>query len=102
MHGKTVQSVWTSLVNVERNPNAITLGELQRMTHYLLKFHSLYTYHLKTIEFFLKVFTEFLEFSDKIYVITVKGLEPATQPRLVLKTRMLPQYQQDTCETQDL
>ena len=35
----------------------------------------------------------------KIFVITVKGLEPVT---LVLETRMLPQCQQDTCERRDL
>ena len=31
-----------------------------------------------TFEFSLNVFTEFAEFSDKIFVITAKGLEPAT------------------------
>ena len=51
------------------------------------------------IEFSLYVSTEF---SDKIFVITVKGLEPATQPPLVRKTRILPQHHQDTCERQDL
>ena len=35
------------------------------------------------MEFFLNVFTEFAEFSDKKFVITLKGLEPATQPPLV-------------------
>ena len=30
-----------------------------------------------SIEFSLNVFTEFDEFSDKIFVTTVKGLEPA-------------------------
>ena len=35
------------------------------------------------IEFSLNVFTEFAEFSDKIFAITVKGLKPATQPPLV-------------------
>ena len=34
--------------------------------------------------------------------MTLKGLEPATQPPLVLETRMLPQRQQDTCERLDL
>ena len=37
-----------------------------------------------------------------IFVITLKGLEPAIQPPLALETRMLPQCQQDTCEWQDL
>ena len=32
---------------------------------------------IKTIEFFQNVFTEFAEFSGKIFIITVKGLEPA-------------------------
>ena len=30
------------------------------------------------MEFFLNVFTEFAEFSDKKIVITVRGLKPAT------------------------
>ena len=30
------------------------------------------------MEFFLNVFTEFIEFSDKIFAIAVKGLEPPT------------------------
>ena len=34
----------------------------------------------KTVEFFLNVFNEFTEFSDKKIVITVKGFKPATQP----------------------
>ena len=38
----------------------------------------------------------------KIFVITVKGLKPATQPPLVLETMMLSQHQQDTHERQDL
>ena len=54
------------------------------------------------MEFFLNVFTEFSEFSDKKIVITIKVLKPATRPPLVLETRMLPQRQQDTCERQDL
>ena len=33
-------------------------------------------------EFSLNVFTEFAEFSEKIFVITVKGLKPATRPPL--------------------
>ena len=37
----------------------------------------------------------------KILVIKVKGLEPVTQPPLAT-TKMLPQYQQDKCERQDL
>ena len=44
-------------------------------------------------------------FSDSVtetLVITVKGLEPATQPPPVLETRMLPQRQQDTCQRQEL
>ena len=46
------------------------------------------------MEFFLNVS---LNSVTKIFVITVKELEPATRPRLVRKTRMLPQHQQDTC-----
>ena len=47
---------------------------------------------------FPKCFTGFAEFSDKkTFVITVKGLEPATQSPLVWETRKLPQHQQDTC-----
>ena len=42
--------------------------------------------YIKIIEIFLYVFTDFTEFSDGIFVITV--LEP----------RMLPYCQQDTCE----
>ena len=53
-------------------------------------------------EFFLNIFTEFAEFSNKIFVITVKLLESATQQPLVLEARMLSQHQQDTCENQDL
>ena len=45
------------------------------------------------MEFFLNVFTEFIAFSDKQIVNTVKGFEPATQPSLWLETMMLP----DTC-----
>ena len=33
---------------------------------------------LMTSEFFLNVFTKFADFSDKIFVITVNGLEPTT------------------------
>ena len=51
------------------------------------------------MEFSLNVFIEFGEFSDKIFFITVKGLEPATS---CVKERMLPQCQQDTCEKQEL
>ena len=51
----------------------------------------------ESIEFSLNVFTKFAEFSDKIFVITVKGLKPDTQPPLALETRVLPQCQQDTC-----
>ena len=36
-----------------------------------------------------------LDSVTKIFVITVKGLKPATQPPLVCET--VPQYQQDTC-----
>ena len=43
----------------------------------------------------------FTEFSDKKFM-TLKGLQPATQPPLVLETRMLLQHQQDTCERLDL
>ena len=32
----------------------------------------------RTLEFFLNVFNRFSEFADKIFIITVKGLEPAT------------------------
>ena len=53
------------------------------------------------MEFFQMFFTEFSKFSDKKFM-TLKGLEPATQPPLVLETSMLPQCQQDTCERQDL
>ena len=35
------------------------------------------------IEFSLNVSTEFVECSDKIFIITVKGFEPATQLPLV-------------------
>ena len=38
----------------------------------------------------------------KIFVITLKGLEPVIPPPLVQETSMLPQYEQDTCETQGL
>ena len=41
-------------------------------------------------------FTEFSEFSDK-NIVTLKGLEPATQPPLVSETSMLPQRQPDMC-----
>ena len=37
----------------------------------------------RAIEFSPNVFTEFAEFSAKIFVITVKGLKPATQSPLV-------------------
>ena len=43
---------------------------------------------LSTVDFSLNAFTEFAEFSDKIFVIT--------------ETRMLPQCQQDRYERQDL
>ena len=46
-------------------------------------------------------FTEFAEISDNKFM-TLKGLEPATQPPLVSETSMLPQRHQDTCERQDL
>ena len=46
-------------------------------------------------------FTEFSEFSDE-KKLTLKGLEPATQPPLVYNTRMLPQRQEDICERLDL
>ena len=32
----------------------------------------------ESLEFFLNVFTEFAEFSDKIFFIELKGFEPAT------------------------
>ena len=47
---------------------------------------------MQTMEIFLNVSLN----SAKIFVITVKGLEPTTQPPLVWETRMLPQCQQDT------
>ena len=46
------------------------------------------------IGFFYKCFTEF---SEKSFVISTKGLEPATQPPLVRETRLLAQRQQDAC-----
>ena len=55
-----------------------------------------------TFQFSLNVFIEFSDFSHKIFVIAVKGLEPATQPSFALGTSMLPQRQQDTCERQDI
>ena len=45
---------------------------------------------------------EFFLNDKKKSVITLKGLEPATQPPLVSETRMLPEHQQDTYERQDL
>ena len=54
------------------------------------------------MEFFLNVFSEFAEFSDKIFVIRVKGFELATQPPFMQETSMLPQRQLDTCERQKL
>ena len=54
------------------------------------------------IQFSLNVFTEFGDFSDKIVIIILKGLEHATQLPLVLETRMLPQCQQDVLETGSL
>ena len=56
----------------------------------------------KPMEFFLNVLTDFSEFSDEKVIITIKGLQPATQPSLVSETRMLPQHQQYTCDRQDL
>ena len=37
----------------------------------------------RTMEFILNVLTEFAEFSDKIFVITVKGLEPLPNRHLL-------------------
>ena len=44
---------------------------------------NLFAYHFvpimnSTMEFFLNVFTEFSKFNDKIFVLTIKGLEPDT------------------------
>ena len=50
-----------------------------------------------SMEFFMNVFTEF---SEKIFVITVKGLEPATS--CVRDQDATSLHQQDTCEKQDL
>ena len=52
------------------------------------------------MELFLNVYSEFAEFNDKIFAITIKGFEPATQPPLVWETSMLPQNQHNTCEGQ--
>ena len=48
---------------------------------------------LKLLEFFLNVSLNSANSVTKIFVITVKGLKPATQPPTVLETRMLPQHQ---------
>ena len=48
------------------------------------------------MEIFLNVSLNLLNSVTKIFVITVKELEPTTQPPLVWETRMLPQCQQDT------
>ena len=53
------------------------------------------------MEFFLNIFTKFAGFSDKIFVITVKGFKPATESLLMLETRKLPQCQQDTYNRHD-
>ena len=50
------------------------------------------------MDFFLNVFTEFREFGDK-NICHSKG--SSLRP-LVQETRMLPQWQQDTCERLDL
>ena len=44
----------------------------------------------------------FTEFSGKIFVITLKVLELATQPPLVQETKMLPQCKQETWDTGSL
>ena len=48
------------------------------------------------LELFLNVFTEFPEFSDKIFVITVKGLEPLPTSHLLCKR---PECYHSTCKT---
>ena len=39
-----------------------------------------YYFYLNPFEFSLNVFNAFAEFTEKIFVLTVKALEPATQP----------------------
>ena len=51
------------------------------------------------IEFSLNVFNVLAEFSDKIFVTIVKGIEPVI---FCVRDWMLSQCQQDTCEIQDL
>ena len=53
---------------------------------------------LELLEFFLNVFTEFAEFSDKKIVITAKGFE--LKPSLAFESSMLPKRQTDTCNRQ--
>ena len=50
-----------------------------------------------TIGFFLNVSLNLVNSLTKIFVITVKGLEPDTQPPLTWETRKLQQRQQYTC-----
>ena len=49
------------------------------------------------IEFSLNVFTELAEFSDKKYDVFKRLFKP-----LALKTRMLPQHQQDKGGREDI
>ena len=56
--------------------------------------------HLEQIiEFFLSVFTEFTEFSDKI-ICHYSEKKNSSLPTLMVETRMLPQHHQDTGERQ--
>ena len=59
-------------------------------------------FEFKTLEFFLHFKLNSANSVTKMFVITVKGLEPGTQPSLLLETMMLPQHQKYTCERQDL
>ena len=43
-----------------------------------------------------------LDSVTKIFSITVRGLEPATQPPLISESSMPTQCQKDTCERHDL
>ena len=54
-------------------------------------------YNFVSLEFFLNVCTEFTKFSEEIFVITVKGFEPATSC-----VRDYDQYYYDTNKTCDL
>ena len=54
------------------------------------------------MEFFLNVFSEFADFSEKIFDYSKRIRTPTNQPPLVLETSMLPQRQHNTCERQDI